>query len=246
MIKNRHLLSFSVLSCVFLTVGILLVGPLQLGAGPFGKTTIIIETNATAGDVGLQIFVDTEGWTLLEVFDPNGAKIFEGTAKQSLQTQGVSEFFFESSEPPLNEVSLADFFLRFPAGTYTFKGIAGDGKPLSGKAVLNHVIPNGPVVESPEEGEVLNAGSPVVIDWDPVTGLFPGSAPGLDIVAYQVIVEQAKPQSVRIFSITVPAATTQVTLPPELIQPGAEYKFEVLAIDAGGNQTITEGSFKAQ
>jgi hypothetical protein len=32
-----------------------------------------------------------------------------------------------------------------------------------------------------------------------------------------------------------------VTVRPEFLEPGAEYKFEVLAIEAGGNQTITEG-----
>jgi hypothetical protein len=158
----------------------------------------------------------------------------------------VSEFFFESSEPSFDEVPLADFLLRFPTGMYTFKGTTDDGKSLTGKATLNHLIPNGPVVESPEEGEVVEAGSPVVIDWEPVTEPFPGTAPGVNVVAYQVIVEQVKPQSVRVFSITVPAATTQVQLPPQLIQASAEYKFEVLAIEAGGNQTITESTFKTQ
>jgi hypothetical protein len=32
-----------------------------------------------------------------------------------------------------------------------------------------------------------------------------------------------------------------VTVPPEFLEVGTVYKFEVLAIEAGGNQTITEG-----
>jgi hypothetical protein len=31
-----------------------------------------------------------------------------------------------------------------------------------------------------------------------------------------------------------------VTVPAELLEPGTEYGFEVLAIEEGGNQTITE------
>ena len=32
-------------------------------------------------------------------------------------------------------------------------------------------------------------------------------------------------------------------VPPEFLEPGTAYTFEVLAIEAGGNQTITAGSF---
>jgi hypothetical protein len=46
------------------------------------------------------------------------------------------------------------------------------------------------------------------------------------------------------FSIDVPADTTMVTLPPELLLAGTEYKFEVLAIEESGNQTITESCFE--
>jgi hypothetical protein len=36
-------------------------------------------------------------------------------------------------------------------------------------------------------------------------------------------------------------------VPPQFLEPGKEYKFEVLAIEAGGNQTITEGGpFRTQ
>jgi hypothetical protein len=35
-----------------------------------------------------------------------------------------------------------------------------------------------------------------------------------------------------------------VTVPAEFIQANADYKFEVLAIEQSGNQTISENSFK--
>jgi len=40
-----------------------------------------------------------------------------------------------------------------------------------------------------------------------------------------------------------PGADTQITVPGESLSPGAEQSFEILAIEAGGNQTITEGCF---
>ncbi len=35
-----------------------------------------------------------------------------------------------------------------------------------------------------------------------------------------------------------------MTVPPEFMDPGTEYKYEVLAIEASGNQTITEREFE--
>jgi hypothetical protein len=48
--------------------------------------------------------------------------------------------------------------------------------------------------------------------------------------------------------VNLPGTATQVTLPPEFVAslaPG-EHPFEVLAIEASGNQTITEGSFTTE
>lgn len=228
-----------------IAVTVLLVGP-KLWAIPFSQTRIIIEVNATDGDAGIQIFLDAEGWTTLEVFDPNGQQILDFSADGSVEQQGITELFFESAEPSFDEQTLDELFLLFPAGMYKFEAMTDDGRKLTGKATLTHFIPAGPEFISPEEDAVLNPALPVVISWEPVTDSFPGTQPGVNVVAYQVIVEQVKPQSVRLFSITLPATATQVTLPPELIQGNAEYKFEVLAIEAGGNQTISESTFKTQ
>ncbi|MCI0417986.1 MAG: hypothetical protein L0312_01990, partial [Acidobacteria bacterium] len=148
---------------VFLVAAVTLsVTAPELWALPFSKTKIIIEVNATAGDAGIQISVDAPGWTLLEVFDPNGLEVFEGSAKGSVEMQGVSEFFFESSEPPFDQVSLAAFLERFPEGMYTFVGLTNDGQTLNGKATLTHNIPAGPVILAPTEGAVVNLNDTVV------------------------------------------------------------------------------------
>jgi hypothetical protein len=46
-----------------------------------------------------------------------------------------------------------------------------------------------------------------------------------------------------VFSVDLPASTTSVTVPAEFLEPGTQYKVEVLAIEASGNQTITEVEF---
>jgi hypothetical protein len=41
----------------------------------------------------------------------------------------------------------------------------------------------------------------------------------------------------------VPASVTSVTVPSEFLEEDTEYTFEVLALEEGGNQTISESSF---
>ena len=213
---------------------------------PFSKTKIIIEVNATDGDAGIQISLDAAGWKTLEVFDPNGEKIFAVRASGSVGIQGVTELSFESEEPSLEDVPLDELFVRFPKGDYEFVGITVDGETLSGKAKLTHNIPAGPDIDSPKEGEALDSNDAVVIKWDPVEEPFPGADSPVKIVGYQVIVDRVKPQPLRVFSVDLPATATQVTVSPEFIQANAEYKFEVLAIEASGNQTISESTFKTK
>lgn len=225
-----------------------MLGPLnavqQARAEPFSATRIIIEVNASAGDGGIQVFVDGTGWNRLEVFDPAGQKTFDVLASHSIGLTGVTELFFESAEPSFEDLPLDQLLDRFPSGVYRFQGVTVDGASLTGKATLSHAIPAGPLVISPGEGATLPSTAPLVIDWDPVTQAYPGTALPVTIVAYQVIVEREKPKPLLAFNITLPATVTRVTVPAEFLQANANYKFEVLAIERSGNQTITEGSFK--
>jgi hypothetical protein len=230
----------------FVAMVTLLVTAPKLWAIHFSQTRIIIEVNATAGDAGIQIFVDAAGWQRLEVFDPNGQKIFDVRGSGSVGNQGVTELFFESAEPSFAEQSLDELFTRFPEGNYTFKGTTVDGQALNGKAPLKHNIPARPDIVSPAEGAVLSPTGPIVIDWEPVANPFPGTASAVSIVGYQVIVEQVKPQPLRVFSVNLPPTVTEVTVSPEFLRPNAEYLVEVLAIEASGNQTISESEFKTQ
>jgi hypothetical protein len=81
-------------------------------------------------------------------------------------------------------------------------------------------------------------GDTVTIHWTQVTSPPPGFPnEAIQIAGYQIIVDS--------FQVTLPASSTEVTLPREFVQslqPGT-HGFEVLAIEAGGNQTITASSF---
>lgn len=209
----------------------------------YSRLKLYIEYNSSADDVGVQLQLDGVPWRSLKAFLPDGGRLLDIRTQNSLRLQGMTELFFESSEPPLEDLPLEKFYARFPAGTYEFEGITIEGDEIEGEAEFRHVIPAGPEIIWPPQGDQ----PPIVeiddfeIEWEPVTTTIDGST-NLSIVGYQVIVEQLEPR--RIFSIDLPADETSVEVPEEFFrQIGALHKFEVLAIEASGNQTITEGEF---
>ncbi|HEV8577742.1 MAG TPA: fibronectin type III domain-containing protein [Thermoanaerobaculia bacterium] len=205
---------------------------------PLSEATIIVELNATAQDVGVQVFLDGEAWRSMKIFDPKGRKLVDVSNMGSVGALGMTELFFESEEPSLDELPLDEFLALFPAGQYSFVGETVDGEKISGRARFTHAIPDGPVIIAPTAGSIVDPAN-AVIRWQAVA-----NPPGSEIVGYQVIVEREDP--FRNFQATVPATATSVTVPPQFLEAGTDYKFEVLAIEAGGNQTISEGSFRTQ
>ncbi|HJZ10603.1 MAG TPA: hypothetical protein VJ521_00535, partial [Acidobacteriota bacterium] len=157
---------------IFLLVVMVIIAPayLKLCAEdiPFGDAKIIIEFNSTDEDIGVQIFLDAEGWKRVSIVAPNGVTIFEAQGLSKLKKQGLTELFFESEEPSLDEVPLAEFLARFPEGEYQFVGTTTEGDRLVGTATFTHNIPDGPSIVLPEKRAVLDPNK-VVIQWDPVT-----------------------------------------------------------------------------
>jgi hypothetical protein len=213
-------------------------------ASLFSKAKIRIEFNASANDVGVQVNLDGEPWKHVRAFSPRGERILDITSRSRLGRQGLTELFFESSEPSLDELPLRRFLARFPAGVYEFEGEKVNGDPIEGEAILTHVIPAGPRILSPvsptADPPVVDPDA-VVISWAPVTATIDGST-DIVIVAYQLIVEQEDP--LRVFSVDLPASQASVTVPSEFLESGTEYKLEVQTIEASGNQTISEITFR--
>jgi hypothetical protein len=201
----------------------------------FDTAKILFELNATAQDAGIQALLDAEGWETATVISPDGEELLEVQADGSVGDIGVTELFFESAEPSLADLPLDELLAMFPEGRYRFVGRTVEGDRLVGSALLSHDIPAGPTVLSPAEGAVTDPGD-TVISWEPVT-----EPAGIQIADYQVIVEL--PEPLRVFSVDLPASDTSVTVPAEFLEPGTDYKFEVIAIADNLNQTITEGTF---
>lgn len=220
----------------------------------FSQLRVFFEINATDGDAGFQSMIDGEDWKEVTIKDPDGTKLYSVTAKGSIREQGLTENSFESAEPSCDELPLAEFLDRFPAGEYLFSGKTIDGEKLVGEAVLTHDLPGAPINLAPTGGGV-DAGNPVMITWTQGDGL--GNCPpdGADIgdpelFGYEVIVERDDPAPLVIFDVDLPASATQVTIPTEFLQADAIYKYEVIAIEARvndeverGNQTISEDFF---
>jgi hypothetical protein len=201
---------------------------------PFSISRIFIEYNGTANDAGFHVRLDAEDWKELEIVNPKGRTIFEVGGNGGFGRLGMTELFFEGAEPSLDEVPVDELLALFPEGQYNFFGRTVDGKILFGASMLTHAVPAGPSNVSARIGP----GKALTISWDPVKASAAGfpNRP-IEIVGYQVILGD--------FQVTVPDSITSLTVSPEFVsslEPG-RHMFEVLAIEAGGNQTITETSF---
>ncbi len=218
----------------FLVLASLALLATPLAAATLAEAKIFIEFNDTDQDVGIHIFLDGE-WESIRITDPRGQVIFNVAGANDLGDIGLSELFVEGEEPSLDELPLSELFARFPEGLYTFEGKSEDGGKVRSKARFSHRIPGAPHVLTPQEGVPQDRAN-TVIDWEPVT-----SPAGVEIAGYEVIVGG---EGIVEMSIKVPAWLTRLRVPSEILRPGREYDFEVLAIEKNGNQTIFEGSFE--
>ena len=126
---------------------------------------------------------------------------------------------------------------RFPAGEYQFTGETIKGEALFSKATLTHAIPDGPELVSPPEESVQDSNN-IVLRWKPVA-----DPKGSKIVNYEVLVTQEEPLPKRVLSAVLPGTATSMVVPSVFFLPGQEYKWEILAIEKGGNQTLSESDF---
>lgn len=232
-----------------------LQGCVDLGGGngnggepvPLKEAKLNIEHNATDADTGFQGFIDSEGWERLDIIGPEGTVLsLEGHGK--LGELGLTELFFETVEPENAEVSIGDVLAALPEGNYTFEGVTMDGAPTVGTALLTHDIPAGAVLLSPAEGATVPANN-LVMSWAPVTQTISGDS--VTIIAYQLIVEVDElphPHAFakRVLSVYVPSTVTSLTVPNEFLQAGTLYKWEVLAIEESGNQTLSSSEFSTE
>lgn len=219
---------------------------------PFDEARLFFELNHTDGDLGIHGMIDGEAWKALEIEDPYDNVQLDVMAFSRIARQGMTEFAFESAEPPFDELSPSHFFRRFPEGRYEISGIALDGQELESKVWLSHVMPapprnvriNGGLAPRNCDAALPSVGQPVVITWDPVTRSHPyiGRVGAVEVEAYQVFTELLEGDAS--FGLDLPPKVTRFHVPVELLRQGRVFKFEILVRAGNGNQTAVESCFK--
>lgn len=201
------------------------------------------EINATDGDGGVQVFIDADSWKQLSIFDPLGTEIFTTTTSGRMAKQGGTELFLESAEPPFTTLSVAALLRRFPKGRYAIRGVGLAGERYVGSAIMSHRLPAGPELVSPRAGSGPQPPNDTTVVWKAVAPPTGGA-----IVGYQVLVVRpdtgirALPKVT--LDVTMPPTATSLKVPAGFLQPNTEYEWEVLAIERGGNQTLSSSTFR--
>lgn len=233
-----------------MAIGLLAVTTPMVQAAEFSQAELFFELNSTDGDLGIHGAVDGGPYSRLEIEDPNERVIFLLRAAGRMARQGLTQLIFESAEPKFSELAPAEFFRRFPEGTYEIDAVSLTGEEIEGAVVLSHVMAapvgnitvNGiPAAENCDAPSLPAVTEPVIIDWDPVTTSHPtiGKTGPVEISRYQFFVER---EGVKI-SIDLPPTVTQFTVPEEILELGDEFKFEIIARTSTGNNTAIESCF---
>ncbi len=225
---------------------------------PFEEAHLFFELNDTDGDLGIHGLIDGDAWKRLQIEDPKEQTMLDVRVLTRLRRQGLTELFFESDEPSFDELSPAQFFRRFPEGTYEIEALTLDGEELEGEAELSHAMPAPPrnirisgIPSAPncDADPLPSISGAVVIDWNPVTMSHPTiGTPGVPIAVekYQLVVEREEP-TLLVFNVELPPNVTRFRVPDGFIALGDEFKFEIVVrAEDSGNQTAVESCFEVE
>jgi hypothetical protein len=254
------------------------VAALVLGAGAtvvtatepcddFGECKVLIEINATDGDIGFHLLMDGDDLNSARIDDPNGTKVFEDQAKGPLREQKLTETFAESAEPlcwadpdadPDDDiVTLEEFLELWAAGTYTFTGMGDEGEKSEGETELTFELPaapsdlefDGSVIEWDAGDDLGNCASAAELDILVADGVLPVHPEDVAVVAWEIVlepdVEDGDPTGALKFTIRVAGdiAPKEVTVPADYLASlpdDTPVKIEIGAIGADDNATFTE------
>ena len=213
----------------------------------FADALAIIEYNSHAEDLDFHVELDAPAWEWIAILDPSGNKVFEVSHSGSIGEQGLTSLFFESAELPFDVLPYDEFLARFPEGEYTLVGETLEGEALMSLMTLNHNIPDPPVITSLGEDPLVPMDA-VSIAWEHVT-----SPAGVEVERYQVVVFPVDPEEGQDaialdidLPFEVPADLNHVEIPAAWLMSGEQYQYEVIAMEADGNQTLTVGFFTTE
>ena len=124
---------------------------------PLDEAYLYFELNDTDGDLGIHGKADGDAWKRMKIEAPNERTLLNIVVRSKLRRQGLTELFFESSEPTFDDLDPEVFFARFPEGVYEWEGVTLDGEEIEGEMFLSHIMPAAPVVDE-VGGESENPG----------------------------------------------------------------------------------------
>lgn len=237
--------------------------------GDFGECQVLIEINASDGDIGFHFLGDADDLRAMRIDGPDGEKVFENRAFGPLRDQKLTESFGESAEPlcwedpeadedDLEEIVTLDEFLdRWTAGTYRFSAKGENGEKLSGDTDLTFELPAAPAsvefdgaqitwAAGNDLGNCASYGELAVLVAD---GVLPEHPENVFIAEYEIVMEpdvdDGDPIGGLVYSIRVPGdiSPKAVTVPAEYLNSlpdDTPVKVEVGAIGGGDNATFTE------
>jgi hypothetical protein len=218
----------------------------------FPEAELFFELNDSAGDLSIHASIDGPPWKKLKITDPNKHTILKLRPKGRLRRQGLTQLFIESAEPSFDELAPEKFFRRFPEGAYVVTAPTLDGDQLQSTVILSHVMaarPGNIVVNGVPSADCEAApfpivSAPVIVDWDPVTTSHPeiGESGPVEIVRYQFFVERPGVSGFKL-SVDLPPSETEFQIPAEILALSTDFKYEIIARTASGNNTAVEACF---
>lgn len=198
--------------------------------GDFGECKVLVEINASDGDIGFHFLMDGDDLRRAYLFNPDRRKIFGYTTRRELREQYLTETFAESAEPlcfdpttdddPDNDdedfVTLPEFLDRWEAGTYKFFGIGDDWELSFGESELTFNLPAAPA-DVELEFEIEDGDLEGDITWIPGDdlgecsdgmGMLPTPPGKVPVAAWEVVLEpdleDGDPLSQMIYSVRIP------------------------------------------
>jgi hypothetical protein len=191
---------------------------------PFSIANIFFELISTAGDLGVHVSLDGESWKVLRIEDPRGREVLGLEPKRGAKTIGLTELFFEGSEPPLVNVSFARFLELFPQGRYRFLGKTTGNQLLRSIDALTPraSLPVKAVSPPPATpGQVVVRGEPAPGVYNPDSGIYRKNRDA-GLASYEVIVEvkQGDEGLIRHLDVELPPSATELTVPRAFIEQG--------------------------
>ena len=207
--------------------------------GELSEASIFFEENTTDGDLGIQFFMDGDAWDHVIIFDPTWRRFVDVKVRGRLRGIGLTEVFSESAEPSYDDLPRDEFLETFQEGDYYFFGYTLEGDWLAGISELTKTLVDPVAFTFPMEDDEVDATQPMTITWDAA-----GAPKGTSIVGYHLVVEKDEDdERGRVLAVDMNPGDTSFTVAPGFLEPGKDYKAEIIVEEESGNKSITEVPF---